>query len=169
MSMLRRLDRVAEAICAVLLLTMVTVLFVAVVFRYVLNLPLGWPEEIARGSLVWLTFVGAYLAFRRGAHIHVDLLVQKMSVRWRQRLALMGNLLMALATALLIREGVTYAVAFFDDPSPYLRFPIGLQYIALPIGGVGWLLALAAHSGRVLRGELAPEATEGDQQQIDVE
>jgi TRAP-type transport system small permease protein len=164
---LRRFDRVVEAICAALMLEIVVVLFVAVVFRYAINRPLGWPEEVARGSLVWLTFLGAYLAFRRGAHIHVDLLVRKLPARGRLRLALVGNLLMALATALLIREGVTYASTFFDDPSPYLRFPIGLQYLALPIGGLGWLLALAARSGSALKG--GPEAGEEAQPALDPE
>ena len=165
--MLRRFDRVVEAICAALMLEIVVVLFVAVVFRYAINRPLGWPEEVARGSLVWLTFLGAYLAFRRGAHIHVDLLVRKLPARGRLRLALVGNLLMALATALLIRDGVTYASTFFDDPSPYLRFPIGLQYLALPIGGLGWLLALAARSGSALKG--GPEAGEEAQPALDPE
>lgn len=166
--MLRRLDRfVVEPICAALLLTITIVLFVAVVFRYGLNRPLGWPEEIARLSLVWLTFLGAYLAFRRDAHIHVDLAVKKLSPRAQLRVALTGNLLMALATALLIREGVTYATSFFDDRSPYLRFPIGLQYLALPIGGLGWLVALAARSGRAIKG--APDPALDDRLAIDVE
>lgn len=154
--MLRRIDGLVELVCAVLLLELVLVLFVAVVFRYVLARPLGWPEEVARFSLVWLTFLGSYLAFRRGAHIHVDLLAMRLAARGRRRLALVGNLLMALATALLVREGITYASTFFDDPSPYLRYPIGLQYLALPVGGLGWLLAIAARLGGVVRGETDP-------------
>lgn len=166
--MLRRLDRVVEPVCAAILLAIVLVLFVAVIFRYALNRPLGWPEEVARLGLVWLTFLGAYLAFRRGAHIHVDLLVMKLSGRARLRLALVGNLLMALAIALLIREGVTYATAFFDDPSPYLRFPIGLQYIALPVAGIGWLLALAARTRAALEGD-PDETTHGRSPALDSE
>ena len=135
-----------EAVCAAIILAIVVVVFGSVVFRYVLATPLGWTEEVARLGLVWVTFLGAYLAFRRGAHIGIDLVVARMPARVRQRLGLVANLLMALAIAVLIREGGNYARTFFADPSPYLRFPIGIQYLALPAGGLLWLLALAARS-----------------------
>lgn len=150
--MLRILDRVIEALCATSMVVIVVSLFLGVIFRYVINRPLGWPEEVARMALVWMTFLGSYLAFRRGAHIHVDVFVSKLSHRARLGIALAGNLLMALSIALLIREGVVYATTFFYDPSPYLRFPIGLQYFALPIGGIGWLLALAVRTRQDLKG-----------------
>ncbi|MBI3967669.1 MAG: TRAP transporter small permease [Chloroflexi bacterium] len=143
---MRHVDRIVEPLCALLLLAIVLVLFVGVLFRYAFNLPLGWTEEIARFGLVWMTFLGAYLAFRRGIHMHIDLAVAKMSARARSRLHVVGNLLMAVLIAILIRAGVQYAGEFFGDPSPYLRFPIGLQYVALPLAGILWLLALAVRT-----------------------
>ena len=160
--MLRRVDRVVEPICALLILVIVAVLFVSVVFRYVLNRPLGWTEEVARFDLVWLTFLGAYVAFRRGAHMHIDLAVAKLSTNARRRLSVTVSLLMALVIAVLIREGVRYAGTFFGDPSPYLRFPIGLQYAALPVAGVLWLLALGALIRAALRGKAKDEPATAD-------
>ena len=151
--MLRAIDRIVEAACAAIILTIVLVVFGGFVFRYVLIKPLGWAEEVARLGLVWVTFLGAYVAFRRGAHIDIDMVVSRLSAVARQRLGLVTNLLMALVIAVLVREGIRYAKTFFDDPSPYLRFPIGLQYLALPAGGVLWLLALFVRS----RGLLKPE------------
>ncbi|MBI2322688.1 MAG: TRAP transporter small permease [Chloroflexi bacterium] len=167
--MLRRVDRVVEPVCAATLCGIVVVLFVAVVFRYALNRPLGWPEEVARLGLVWLTFLGAYVAFRRAAHIRVDFLVKQMSARAQRRLTIVANLLMALVIALLIREGVTYATTFFGDPSPYLRFPIGIQYLALPVAGVLWLLALAAATRSAVAGRQATPAGPAEHTGADAE
>ena len=164
--MLRAIDRIVEAACAAIILTIVLVVFGGFVFRYVLIKPLGWAEEVARLGLVWVTFLGAYVAFRRGAHIDIDMVVSRLSARARQRLGLVTNLLMALVIAVLVREGISYAKTFFDDPSPYLRFPIGLQYLALPAGGVLWLLALFVRSRGLLKpekpGEQAADAGSSD-------
>jgi hypothetical protein len=44
--------------------TMTVVVAVQVFFRYVLNQSLFWSEELARYLLVWLSFLGASVAYR---------------------------------------------------------------------------------------------------------
>ena len=50
------------------------VVFLQFFTRYVLNDSVAWTEEIARYLLIWLTFVGATISFRRGTHISVEVL-----------------------------------------------------------------------------------------------
>ena len=45
-----------------------------VVLRYVFNYSLSWGEEVTRYAIVWMSFVGAGMGIRKGAHICVDLL-----------------------------------------------------------------------------------------------
>lgn len=59
-----------------LILLWVTAILVFVQFfsRYALNDSVAWTEEVARYLLMVLTFVGAAVAVKRGAHIRVEAL-----------------------------------------------------------------------------------------------
>jgi TRAP-type C4-dicarboxylate transport system permease small subunit len=69
------IDRLVGWALAACLGTMTCIVFVSVVFRYVLNSPLAWTEELASLLFAWLTFVGAYVGFRSRSHIAIDTLV----------------------------------------------------------------------------------------------
>ena len=42
-------------------------------FRYALNAPLTWTEELARYLYVWACYLGAAVALRRRSHIAITL------------------------------------------------------------------------------------------------
>ena len=54
--------------------TIVTLTIAQVFFRFVLDSPLVWSEEVVRILLVWMTFVGAAVVFWDGRHLTVDVL-----------------------------------------------------------------------------------------------
>jgi TRAP-type C4-dicarboxylate transport system permease small subunit len=59
-------------------ISMALIVATQVFFRYVLNQSLFWSEELARFLLVWLTFLGATVAYRRKAHPGIDVLYSRM-------------------------------------------------------------------------------------------
>lgn len=71
-------DRAVQGAVVLLMLGMVAIIGVQVFCRYVLNDSLFWSEELGRLCLVWLTFLGAATAYRRGAHIGVDMLTARL-------------------------------------------------------------------------------------------
>lgn len=70
--------KAVEALLAALLLAMVLMVFGNVVLRYVFNSGITVSEELARFCFVWLTFIGAVLAMREGAHLGMDTLVARL-------------------------------------------------------------------------------------------
>ncbi|MDH3566449.1 MAG: TRAP transporter small permease, partial [Desulfobacteraceae bacterium] len=69
--------------------TMAIIVAVQVFFRYVLNHSLFWSEELARFLLVWLTFLGASVAYYRKANPGIDILYSRMSPSIRKASALL--------------------------------------------------------------------------------
>jgi TRAP-type C4-dicarboxylate transport system permease small subunit len=96
-----------ERVLAVILITAVLVLLVAqVYFRYVAKNPLLWSDEAARISLIYLTFIGAGLVAASDAHIAMELIDTKLSLRGRKILRVLVNLTMILASALVVYTAI---------------------------------------------------------------
>lgn len=71
--------KVIEVILALCLLSMVIMVFGNVVLRYGFNSGITISEEMSRFVFVWLTFIGAIVAMREGAHLGVDTLISRLS------------------------------------------------------------------------------------------
>ena len=79
------LRRRAEDISVALLATMFAALIVQVVFRYFVNLPMGWTDEISLVVWVWLVLWGAAFVVRETEEIRFELLLASMPApirRW---------------------------------------------------------------------------------------
>ena len=55
----RALGRLIEAVCAVLVLAEIVVLFSGVVARYAFHNPLVWSDELAGMLFLWLSMLGS--------------------------------------------------------------------------------------------------------------
>lgn len=66
-----------------------------VLFRYGLDSPLTWSNELGMLSLLWLTFVGAALLYREKGHIAVDMLSRSLPRQAQRTLSSVLIVLMA--------------------------------------------------------------------------
>lgn len=74
----RLLDRgfaAVEALLALLMLAMVAMVLGNVILRYAFGTGIVVSEELSRLGLVWITFLGAVVAWHRGRHLGVDTVV----------------------------------------------------------------------------------------------
>jgi TRAP-type C4-dicarboxylate transport system permease small subunit len=66
------MDSLVNALLSFLIASIVGVMLVSVVFRYVLNSSLSWSDEFVRYLFVWLTLLGSAVVFRDREHIRID-------------------------------------------------------------------------------------------------
>ncbi|WP_422375690.1 TRAP transporter small permease [Roseibium sp.] len=66
--------RIGRWIGIVAVALMVVAILIQVVFRYVFNNALPWPDEAARFCMLWMTGLMAPTAFRRGGFVAIDML-----------------------------------------------------------------------------------------------
>jgi len=85
-SQLRRIGgwlyRRAENLIAAMLAAMFGAFLLQIIFRYVLNLPIGWTNEISVVLWLWLVLFGAAFVLREEEEIRFDLYVVSLPATW---------------------------------------------------------------------------------------
>ncbi len=132
----RPLDRWVEAVATLLFLTIFGLVLAQIVCRYGLGMPLVWSEEAARYLYVWVAFLGWVVAARRGTHIAIGALVDRLPARPRR---LMGRLTLALTALLavgLVGLGLDIVRRNLDVPMVTLPLGFWVVYAAVPVAGL---------------------------------
>jgi TRAP-type C4-dicarboxylate transport system permease small subunit len=146
-----------EQVCAVLLAAMTAVILLGVAFRYVLEAPLPWSEELAKLLMLWIVFLGASAGIQRGEHVTIDFLLQRfppwavvaVDLAYRGLAAVFLGVVFWFGWSLMLRVGM---VAHF----PGLGWPEIWRYAAAPVGAALMIVQLVL--GAVGRLSGAPEA-----------
>ena len=140
MRILRKLlgcvNTVTEYIVSALLVLMVVVVFLQVIFRFVLHASLPWSEELSRYILVWLSFLGAAIGVRRGAHIGVEVVVSLFPKPLKIAAALFVHAAGMVFFSLLILYGWRILAVVGRQLSPAMEWSMAIPYSAICAGGV---------------------------------
>lgn len=130
--------------CAGLLAVMVGSITAAVIFRYLLNSPLPWPEELSLFALVWMTFIGASLVTKRREHIIIDSIPLLLPSRARLWMTLVVHLSLIAFLILFLFVGVQIMRNMWGmATSPALSINMGLVYLSVPLGTALMIVHLA--------------------------
>lgn len=117
------------AFCA--LTGMLVIITLQIVFRVFFQ-ALPWSEELSRYLLVWTTFLGATMAYRRGVHIAVTFLVNSLPALLRR----MVRIAAVLASLIFFGTAMFYAVRYMQMQSfqvtASLRLPMPYVYAVMP-------------------------------------
>jgi len=140
--MQKLLDHAIGWILAANLGFMTSLVFVSVLFRYVLNRPLAWTEELASLLFAWLTFVGAYVGFRTRSHIRIDTLTILLPPSVRRTIRACVDLCVLALLAIFVWQGFTLTVTTWSLEFPAMEISRGYLYASLPIGACLMVLGI---------------------------
>lgn len=129
-------SKLLEMLVVVILATMSCLIFVNVVLRYGFNSSINVTEEVSRYLFVWLTFLGAILAFNDNQHVNVTILTGRLSPMKRDILRLFTDGLILFCCGLIIKGGWAQFQLNLNNLSPISQIPTGITYLASIIAGV---------------------------------
>lgn len=141
-----------------LLIIMCGAIFLGVVFRYLLHLPLSWAEELSRISFIWLVFLGSSLVAKRGDHIRMEVLPASVPPILRKKVRAASQIAVVVTLLILIWSGSRLALSSWNTPTSMLQISWGLVYLAIPLGSVLTLIRLFQ---AWKRGTESPDGNEG--------
>ncbi|HET9147709.1 MAG TPA: TRAP transporter large permease subunit [Acetobacteraceae bacterium] len=126
-SVMRRLDSlvdlVTQTVAAALVVAEIVILLAGVIWRYALDNPLIWSQELEEILFLWLVSLGAVIALRRGEHMRMTVFVSKLSPRGQRFLRRVGGMIVAVFTIEIIVPGISYMAEQQAITTPTLHIP----------------------------------------------
>jgi TRAP-type C4-dicarboxylate transport system permease small subunit len=154
------IGRIIEISIVLLLVGMTGMVFLNVVLRYGFNSGLVISEEMSRFFFVWLTFVGAVLAFGENGHLGVETFVRMFGRRGRVICMFLTNLLILFCVVVLFWGSWQQAPINATMRSPVAGMPLAYVYgitffTAVGIGVIAIWRLFKILTGRTTEAEIA--------------
>ena len=155
-----RLYRLSENLIAAMLAVMFIAFLVQIVFRYLLDLPVGWTNELSLVLWIWLVLWGAAFVLREDEEIRFDLFYSMAGRRTRRVMFLVSALSLVALYAVSLPAVVDYVTFMKVEKTAYLKirfdwlFSVYVVFVVAAIARYLWL------GWRALVGE-PPAAGEG--------
>jgi TRAP-type C4-dicarboxylate transport system permease small subunit len=146
----RALLRANRWLLIVILGALAAMVFANVALRFSSDRSLLWVEEASRYLMIWLTFLGGGLVLRYGGHLGIDTLQE---ARPRHAAAIRAAVfaLLFVFFAFMVWVGLRYAAFAWQQTTPVMQIPMGLVYLAMPIGFALMILHLLLMAGPYVR------------------
>jgi TRAP-type C4-dicarboxylate transport system permease small subunit len=140
-----------------LLVVLTGTIFIQVISRFLLNLPLAWSEEVSRYSFIWLTMLTTPVCVRLNANIGMDMIVRRLPANLGTILELLSSAIALLLAIVWLIYGTTILFVVQSQSSPAIGIPMYWVYAALPVGAALMIAELMAAIG-IRFGWLNPKA-----------
>lgn len=141
-------SKLAEILCVLGFAALFIIFVLQVFFRYVLNDPLSWTQEVAGILYVWIVCIGAATIVKERDHVSFDLFYEAVRPNVRRVFALLGTGLILVVLVLSFYGNYDYIEFTARQKSPTLRLPMTVVFSAF---GVFMLLLIINSAIRVIR------------------
>ncbi|SES06515.1 TRAP transporter small permease [Salipaludibacillus aurantiacus] len=159
MRVIKWLDEHTEEVLLVVFTSiMVFIIALQVFMRFVIGSSLAWSEELARFSFIWLVYIGISYGVKKQRHIKVDVVLIALKGKAKIILNMISNVIFLGFAVVIIYFGQEIALRILElgQRSPGLRIPMGLVYLATPVGmglTIIRLIQQLIQQGRALSGK----------------
>jgi len=149
------LKRGAEAVAVVLLATMFVAFLVQIVFRYVLNWPVGWTSEVSTAMWLWAVLWGAAFVVDEREEIRFDILYAAVGSAVRRIFDAVTSTALIVVYAISLPAIVGYVSFMRVERTDYLKVPFSVVFSIYVL----FALAALARYAWILRRAIVPAPT----------
>jgi len=133
---LEPLHKTVEYSIAIIFALMVIVGFFQVTNRYLLNSSLSWSEEFQKFAHIWLICLTIPVAYRKNAHLGMDIIFKRLSKKNQHRFNQLANTLWLSFGLILAVYSTKLIMVAINQLSPGLGISMGWIYSGLLIGNI---------------------------------
>lgn len=123
-------------VTGLIFIILVVLTFLGVIKRYFLNDPFIWLEEVQLMFFVWITYLGAGIAFRTGSHVAIEFIVDKLPMAIRKVTEIIIAIIVLMILGYFMVRGFELLNQLMETnrSTNIFNIPYSLIYSALPIG-----------------------------------
>ncbi|MFP4011026.1 MAG: TRAP transporter small permease [Spirochaetaceae bacterium] len=122
-------------VAKLMIVAMTVVIGIMVFMRYVMGMGIRWANELALVLQVWFTFIAMALGVRRGLHISLNIMPEKLSTALNWALARLHALLTMGVGIIMVIYGEQLVSSTMRSVLPAMGLRSGFLYLAVPVGG----------------------------------
>jgi TRAP-type C4-dicarboxylate transport system permease small subunit len=120
--------RRAENVIAAMLAVMFVAFIIQIVFRYLLNFPIGWTQELTVILWIWLVLWGAAFVIRETEEVRFDILYATAGPRARRIMCIVTAIALIALYGVSLPAVVDYVTFMKVESSAYLKIRFDLLF-----------------------------------------
>lgn len=132
--------RRAENVIAAMLAVMFAAFMIQIVFRYLMNLPIGWTQELTTVMWIWLVLWGAAFVLRETEEVRFDIFYANATPRVRRVLCVITGSALLLLYLVSLPAVVDYVAFMKVESSSYLKIRFDLLFAIYVIFAVAAII-----------------------------
>jgi TRAP-type C4-dicarboxylate transport system permease small subunit len=141
----KKVDGATRWICTILILVMTFEVIAAVFFRYALDAPIKWGEELARLLMVWAGLLGISIALKDGDHIGLEAVTSRFRGQALAWCNLFAQGFVGIFLIILLIWGIKISKAAWDTFLPALQIKWTWSHLAVPVTAAIQLVHLVSN------------------------
>jgi C4-dicarboxylate transporter, DctQ subunit len=149
--------RRAENLSVLLLSVMFACFIIQIFWRYVLNHPIGWSEEVIITMWLWTVLWGAAFVLSEREEIRFDIIYSVVAERTRRVFTIITGVVIVFLYGVSLPASYSYVSFMGVERSAYLHVPINWMYSVYVIFAVACIVRYGWLVYRAVSGSKAPQ------------
>lgn len=145
-SLSERLNTIVKHTSGILTAGISVLVFLEVLFRYVLDQPLDWSEEMSTFAFAWMCLLGASVGLRYDEHPRLDIFFSRFPRTVQKVARIIINFAIIFMLVVLLIYGYKLTVMMRMQRTAALGYSISFVYAVLPVSAFIMLVHMVAQT-----------------------